>query len=187
VRLGRCFRFVYIYACIAVFLCCYRFSVNKDLYKVSTVVDVMVLIIASNILVWPVRTSVTSVTELQRCASNSTQPQFVVLIDFRARQTAVTKELPADRGSAARSRTIADLAWVGHRGLPAIKPETSQSFTYKMTARINWHRYESKLRQCHRRYFLLLIRASLGDRTSAMYIRTRRPWRHGDSRRFFSP
>ena len=26
-RLGRCFRFVYIYACIAV-----RFSVNKDLY-----------------------------------------------------------------------------------------------------------------------------------------------------------
>jgi len=38
-------------ACIAVFLCCYRFSVNKDLYKVSTVVDVMVLIIASNILV----------------------------------------------------------------------------------------------------------------------------------------
>jgi len=71
----------------------------------------MVLIIASNILVWPVRTSVTSVTELQRCASNSTQ--VVVLIDFRARQTAVTKELPAGRGSAARSRTIADLAWVG--------------------------------------------------------------------------
>jgi len=26
-------RFVYIYACIAVFLCCYRFSVNEDLYK----------------------------------------------------------------------------------------------------------------------------------------------------------
>jgi len=35
-RLGRCFRFVYIYACcIAVFLCCYHFSVNKDLYKGS--------------------------------------------------------------------------------------------------------------------------------------------------------
>ena len=33
-RLGRCFRFVYIYACcIAVFLCCYRYSVNKDLYN----------------------------------------------------------------------------------------------------------------------------------------------------------
>jgi len=30
-RLGRCFRFVYIYACIAVFLCCYRLSVNKGL------------------------------------------------------------------------------------------------------------------------------------------------------------
>jgi len=30
-RLGRCFRFVYIYACIAVFLCCCHFSVNKDL------------------------------------------------------------------------------------------------------------------------------------------------------------
>jgi len=30
--LGRCFRFVCIYACAAVFLCCYRFSVNKDLY-----------------------------------------------------------------------------------------------------------------------------------------------------------
>ena len=28
-RLGRCFRFVCIYACTAVFLCCYRFSVNK--------------------------------------------------------------------------------------------------------------------------------------------------------------
>jgi len=32
-RFGPCFRFVYIYACIAVFLCCYRFSVNKDLYN----------------------------------------------------------------------------------------------------------------------------------------------------------
>jgi len=32
-RLGRCFRFVSIYACVAVFfLCCYRFSANKDLY-----------------------------------------------------------------------------------------------------------------------------------------------------------
>jgi len=31
-RLGRCFRFVGIYACTAVFLCCWRFSVNKDLY-----------------------------------------------------------------------------------------------------------------------------------------------------------
>jgi len=30
--LGRCFRFVCIYAFAAVFLCCYRFSVNKDLY-----------------------------------------------------------------------------------------------------------------------------------------------------------
>ena len=30
-RLGRCFRFVYIYACIAVFLCRYHFSLNKDL------------------------------------------------------------------------------------------------------------------------------------------------------------
>jgi len=31
-RLGRCFRFVCIFACTAVFLCCYRLSVNKDLY-----------------------------------------------------------------------------------------------------------------------------------------------------------
>jgi len=35
--LGRRFRFVYIYACIAVFLCCYiicySFSANKDLYS----------------------------------------------------------------------------------------------------------------------------------------------------------
>jgi len=31
--LGRCFRFVCICACTSVFLCCYRFSVNKDLYK----------------------------------------------------------------------------------------------------------------------------------------------------------
>jgi len=30
--LGRCFRFVCIYASTCVFLCCYRFSVNKDLY-----------------------------------------------------------------------------------------------------------------------------------------------------------
>jgi len=29
-RLVRCLRFVYIYACIVCFLCCYRFSVNKD-------------------------------------------------------------------------------------------------------------------------------------------------------------
>ena len=29
-RLGRCFRFVLIYACIVVFSCCYRFSMNKD-------------------------------------------------------------------------------------------------------------------------------------------------------------
>ena len=36
--LGRCFRFVYIYACIAVFLCCYRFLVNKDV-DVSDVAD----------------------------------------------------------------------------------------------------------------------------------------------------
>ena len=34
-RLGRCFCFVY--ACIAVFLCRYRFLVNKDLYKANTV------------------------------------------------------------------------------------------------------------------------------------------------------
>jgi len=34
--LGRCFRFVCIYACAAVFLCCYLFSVNKDLYIVGT-------------------------------------------------------------------------------------------------------------------------------------------------------
>jgi len=32
-RLGRCFRVVLIYACIVVFSCCYRFSMNKDLYK----------------------------------------------------------------------------------------------------------------------------------------------------------
>ena len=31
--LGRCFRFVCIYACAAVFLCAIVFSVNKDLYK----------------------------------------------------------------------------------------------------------------------------------------------------------
>jgi len=31
-RLGRRFRFVCVYACTAVFLCCYGFSVNKDLY-----------------------------------------------------------------------------------------------------------------------------------------------------------
>ena len=31
--LGRCFRFVCIYACTAVFLCCYHISMNKDLYK----------------------------------------------------------------------------------------------------------------------------------------------------------
>ena len=34
-RLGRCFRFVYIYHCIVVFLCCCRFSVNKDLYVMT--------------------------------------------------------------------------------------------------------------------------------------------------------
>ena len=36
--LGRRFRFVRIYACTAVFLCCYGtvFSVNKDLYERST-------------------------------------------------------------------------------------------------------------------------------------------------------
>ena len=34
-RLGRCFRFVCIYACAAVFLCCYLFSVSKDLYKTN--------------------------------------------------------------------------------------------------------------------------------------------------------
>ena len=38
-RLGRCFRFVYIYACIAVILCCYCFSVNKDSYKDLTTVS----------------------------------------------------------------------------------------------------------------------------------------------------
>jgi len=38
-RFGRCFRFVYIYACIAVFLCCYRFSVNKDLYICQPATD----------------------------------------------------------------------------------------------------------------------------------------------------
>jgi len=32
-RLGRCFRFVYVYACIVAFLSCYRFLVNKDLYR----------------------------------------------------------------------------------------------------------------------------------------------------------
>jgi len=31
--LGRFFRFVCIYACTSVFLCCYRFSANKDLCK----------------------------------------------------------------------------------------------------------------------------------------------------------
>ena len=31
--LGRCFHFVCIYACTAVFLCCYLFSANKDLYS----------------------------------------------------------------------------------------------------------------------------------------------------------
>jgi len=31
--LGLCLRFFCIYACTSVFLCCYRFSVNKDLYK----------------------------------------------------------------------------------------------------------------------------------------------------------
>jgi len=31
-RLGPCFCFAYIYACIAVFWGCYRFSVNKYLY-----------------------------------------------------------------------------------------------------------------------------------------------------------
>jgi len=31
-RIGPCLRFVYIYACIAVFLRCYPFSMNKDLY-----------------------------------------------------------------------------------------------------------------------------------------------------------
>jgi len=31
-RLGPCLRFVYICACIAVFLCCYCFLVNIDLY-----------------------------------------------------------------------------------------------------------------------------------------------------------
>jgi len=30
-RLGLCFHFGYIYACVAVFLCCYRFLVNKIL------------------------------------------------------------------------------------------------------------------------------------------------------------
>ena len=36
-RLGRCFRFVYIYACILLcFLYCYRFSSNKDLYESIT-------------------------------------------------------------------------------------------------------------------------------------------------------
>ena len=34
-RLGRYFCFVYTDACIAVFLRCYRFSVNKDLYVLS--------------------------------------------------------------------------------------------------------------------------------------------------------
>jgi len=35
--LGRCFRFVYIYVCIAVLLSCYRFSVNKHfILRVST-------------------------------------------------------------------------------------------------------------------------------------------------------
>jgi len=34
-RLGRCFRFVCICACTAVFLCCCSFSVNKDLYKLK--------------------------------------------------------------------------------------------------------------------------------------------------------
>ena len=29
---GRCFPFVYIHACTAVFLCCRRFSVNTDVY-----------------------------------------------------------------------------------------------------------------------------------------------------------
>ena len=34
-RLGRCLRFVSIYACIAVFLCFYHFSVNKVVYKLD--------------------------------------------------------------------------------------------------------------------------------------------------------
>jgi len=29
----------------------------------------------------------------------------------------------------------------------------SQSFTYKMAAKINWHRYGTELRQCHPIYF----------------------------------
>jgi len=29
---GRCFSFVHIHICIAVLLCCYRFSVTKNLY-----------------------------------------------------------------------------------------------------------------------------------------------------------
>ena len=32
-KLGRCFRFVCVYACTAVFLCCCRFSANKDLHN----------------------------------------------------------------------------------------------------------------------------------------------------------
>ena len=42
-RLGRCFRFVFIYARTAVFLCCYRFPVSKDLdgWLSSRVVSVL--------------------------------------------------------------------------------------------------------------------------------------------------
>ena len=33
-----------------------------------------------------------------------------------------------------------------------------QSFTYKMAAEIDWHRYGTKLRHCHRMYNKLSVR-----------------------------
>jgi len=41
---ARCFHFIYIYACNLVslcFLCCYRFSVNKDLCDALSIITIM--------------------------------------------------------------------------------------------------------------------------------------------------
>ena len=64
------------------------------------------------------------------------------------------------------TRQSRDWAWVQHANHSATEPPTYQQsvfkcyysdkhlsvFTYEMAAKINWHRYGTKLRQCHPKY-----------------------------------
>jgi len=65
-----------------------------------------------------------------------------------------------------------------------------QSFTYKMTAKINWHRYGTKLRHCHPMCIQLLLSLFAGR---SNHVESREPrlihrWlQYGDSRSMYIP